>query len=467
MNAPDTPIYTAVIYNRVSHAQRSISVEDQDRENRTVCESNDWPVRRTFCDDGISASRYGKTRPGWEQLKSELRQGDVLVVWDSSRAQRDLAEFVELRTLCEVLNVPLSYSGRILNLSEGNDRFIGGIDALVAERFSEQLTHSVRRGKTSAAAAGHPSTNAPWGFRALPRPSPKTPPRWEHDPVEAPRVREAVERLLEGHTLCSVMRWIEATDGFTPSSLTNLKRSLTNPALAGLRVHQGQVVGPGTWKKIINKTQHHKLLDQLAGAPAPSRGREPKYLLTGIAKCGLCGDGLRWKVYKGNRGPRYRYECYRGHCSREAKAIEAAVTDKLFRLIPVVAAAAPPTMMPRTEDTERKTKALERTVEEWRQAAIKGDVTPASFATIEKGLLSQIEQLRPKAPPKFRLPDSDNIAEAWEGWSVRERRDQIRLLLDITVMPAEPRGTGQLLIEPGGELGITLRSRAAQEGTVR
>lgn len=409
-----------------------------------------------FTDDGISASRHGsKVRSDWQQLKTEMRRGDMLVVWAASRSARDLEEFVELRNLCAERGVPFAYSGRILDFSRGDDRFYGGLDALVAERDSEEIKRNVLRGKTNAAAFGYPSTRAPWGYRTLPR-NEGDRPRWEQDPVEAPRIREAVDRLLNGDTLYSVMRWIERTEGFTPSSLTNLKRSLANPAVAGLRVHRGVVVGTGTWDPIITEKQHHDLVNQLKRAPSPSRGREPVHLLSGLAKCATCGGGLRWKRYPGKRNP--GYECPRGHCSREAKAMEAAVEDKLFQLIPVIAAILPTEILaPNAKEADRKISALEDTLDEWRQKAIAGDVTPGSFATIEKGILSQIEALRPKTPPKFRLPDPKTFRKAWPTWSVRERRDQIRYWLDVVVVPAERRGTrtGQLLITPGGEAGIS------------
>lgn len=117
----------AVIYTTVSNVAGSTSVQDQETECRGVCERHNWPVRAVFRDDGISASRYGKDRPAWAALKAELRQGDILVVWEASRAHRDLAEWVALRNLCAQLNVPLSYAGRILNLANGDDRFVGGL----------------------------------------------------------------------------------------------------------------------------------------------------------------------------------------------------------------------------------------------------------------------------------------------------------------------------------------------------
>jgi site-specific DNA recombinase len=448
-------VVAAVIYNRVSHAKRSISVEDQDRANHAWCAQIGLPVRKVFTDDGISASRHGgKVREDWEQLKTELRSGDMLVVWAASRSARDLEEFVELRNLCAQLGVPFSYSGRVLDFSRGDDRFYGGLDALVAERDSEEIKRNVLRGKTNAAAFGYPPSRAPWGYRTLPR-NEGDPPRWEQDPVEAPRIREAVDRLLDGDTMYSVMRWLERTEGVTPTSLTNLKRGLTNPALAGLRVHRGTVTGKGTWHHIITEKHHHDLVNQLKRAPGPRVGREPKHLLTGISKCGKCGDGMRWKGYPGKRDP--RYECYRGHVSREATAMEAAVEDTLFDLIPVIAAALPTEILaPNTKEAERKIADLEDTLEEWRQAAIAGSVTPGSFATIEQGLLAQIEALRPKTPPKFRLPDPKTFRKEWPTWSVRERRDQIRFWLDVTVVPAERRGarTGQLVIKPGGEAAL-------------
>ncbi|MGA8328818.1 MAG: recombinase family protein, partial [Mycobacterium sp.] len=364
----------AVVYTRVSHANRSISVQDQEKECRAVCAQRDWPVRAVFSDDGISASRYGKDRPEWTKLKAKLRRGDVLVVWESSRAQRDLDEFVALRNLCAQLDVPLSYAGRIYDLTKGDDRFSASLDAVVAERESEQLRERVLRGKRAAATVGRPSTRPPWGYRLV------RPGEWEFDPVEAPRVRAAVEKLLAGESMYSVMRWIESTEGFTPSCLTSLKRALTNPALAGLRVHRKEIVGQGTWEPILTEEQHRRLTREVnrvtrtKGYTSPP-GPEPKYLLTGIARCGKCGEGVRWKFGKGRRTP--SYECYRGHCSRLVESMDAAVEKALFSFVPPIQAitkARGP--QPKRHDDDaalRKIEGLENTLDEWTEAAIKGD----------------------------------------------------------------------------------------------
>src|SRR6516164_1177897 len=93
----------AIIYTRVSADQtgQGRSVASQEAECRAVCERNGWEVAEVLCDNDIGASRWsGKDRPEYKKLATILRQGDVLVTWEASRAQRDLDEYVELRKLC-------------------------------------------------------------------------------------------------------------------------------------------------------------------------------------------------------------------------------------------------------------------------------------------------------------------------------------------------------------------------------
>src|SRR6185503_5488204 len=114
-----------------------------------------------------------------------------------------------------------------------------------AERESEQIRTRVLRGKRTSAAEGRPMTKAPWGYRATQETDAagRLRPQWQPDPVEAPRVREAVERLLAGETQYAVLEWLKASDGYAPTPATNLRRALLNPALAGRRVHRGEDFG--------------------------------------------------------------------------------------------------------------------------------------------------------------------------------------------------------------------------------
>ena len=66
-------------------------------------ERQGWTLVRVFDDNDRSASRYArKPRPEYARLKNFLIAGgaDVLVMWEGSRAQRDLRDFLALRDLC-------------------------------------------------------------------------------------------------------------------------------------------------------------------------------------------------------------------------------------------------------------------------------------------------------------------------------------------------------------------------------
>lgn len=92
----------AVIYARVSKMSKSISIDDQERECRETCARNDWPVRQVFRDDGISASRYGATRPAWLALKDYLDPGNILVVWGHFFSGGLYRGWASLRTTCNL-----------------------------------------------------------------------------------------------------------------------------------------------------------------------------------------------------------------------------------------------------------------------------------------------------------------------------------------------------------------------------
>lgn len=428
----------AVIYTRVStdHSQGR-SVADQEKECRAVCERNGWPIRKVFTDDAISASRFARTeRAAWGDLKAELRQGDVLVTWEASRAGRDLEEFVALRNLCAELQVPLSYSGRVLDLTLGDDRFVGGLDALLAERESEMTKVRVLRGKRTAAVAGRPAGPPPWGYRVTGRAE------WGHDPVEAPRVREAVARILAGETRYSVFEWLRITPGWTPASSTTLRNALRNPALAGLRVHQKEVVGKGTWEPIITEEQHNQLVADdevrmMTRGYTERPGPEPLYLLSGIALCGVCEnkEGVRHKAHS-NRKRNPQYECYRGHVSRVASMVDLIVERKVFEELAKENPDKFNTEDPRVALAVEEMKELKKKLKEWQDLADADEVSPASFARFEKNLRARMDELKPRmVSRKRKLPFTvEELEAAWPHMTMRQKREVVRLF-DVRILP--------------------------------
>lgn len=425
----------AVLYLRVSETRGGRSIEDQEREGRAECADNDWPVRAVFCDDGISASRYGKTRPDWEKTKRALRADDVLVVWEASRTGRDLKEFVILRDICAKVGAVLSYNGRVYDMSDGQDRHDAAQDAVRSEYESELLSKRVLRGKRSGAREGRPAGRVKWGYRVV------SPGVWELDPVEAPKVTESVKRILRGDTVYSVLLWLATQEGYQPPTITVLNRALKSPTYAALRVHKGEVIGPGNWPALITEEEHRELVARTRPRVGPPASPEPRHLLSGIAKCGKpgCGRGVR---YRKNRHGTPIYNCTKGHVSRLANPLDARVAQELFDQLRAVDTK-------KYDDTEsaiasaaaeirEKRKKLEAKKAEWLAAAKRNEVSLNAYIEVEKDADERIAELEAEeaAMGVSTPPDVDAILDNWNEDDLKTKRHVIRTFLTITIYPS-------------------------------
>ena len=420
-----------VIYTRQSLDRNGgRSTDDQERECRAEAARLGVPVVAVFCDKGISASRYGKARPDWEKCKKYLRDDQMLFMWESSRSARDLEEFVTLRNHCAKVGVLVSYSGRVLDFSKGDDRFTGGLDALLAERESEQFRERVLRGKRSGAINGRPAGRVKWGYRVA------SPGVWEPDPVEAPKVQESVARLLRGDSAYSIIQWLGTQLGYQPSTVTTLRRALRSPTYAGLRVHKGEVVGKGAWPALITEEQHRQLARRTRQRSSPPASPEPRHLLSGIAKCGKpgCGAGVGWrKNYHGTP----TYACRKGHVSRLADPLDKLVEHRLFNDLALV----DPSKYKRDDSASAAIRdeldAVDRDLADYREMAMNREVTPESFAMFEKALIAQEAALKARLESfDSQPPDLNAVRARWDRDDVRERRRIISSFLTVTIYPS-------------------------------
>lgn len=436
----------AVIYNRVSRLvapEERTSTRDQERENRAWCETNGHHVVKVFTDEGKSASRYStKVRDAWAEVKDYLQPGHLLVCWEASRHSRDLAEFVRLRELCEERGVKLAYKGRIFDMADGDDRFMSGLDSLISERESAIIKERVLRGKRNSAMDGKPNGGrVAWGYRSA------GPGRWEPDPIEAPRVREAVARTLAGESQYGVLRWLQQT-GWAPSSASNLRRALTNPALAGKRSHRGELYD-ATWEPIISAADHQAVVKITTRAYNAS-GPEAKYLCSGIAKCGKCGEGLAYRDYRNLPTRNPMYVCRNGCVSRLATKLDSAVEAAIMRRIGEINPEDYNSEDPRVAQAEKEIEEIETNLADWLEKATNGEVSASSFGRVEKKLKQRIAELRPRtatSPRKMLRPEN------WDRASIAEKRDAVRRLLSITVPSIRAQGKwradlSDVIIEP-------------------
>jgi site-specific DNA recombinase len=442
----------AVIYTRVSSDpnDRGRSVTEQETECRAVCARNGWGVVAVFSDNDRSASRYAtKQRPEHRKLIRYIESGeaDVLVTWEASRAQRDLRAYADLRDLCEERGVLLSYSGRTYDMSESDDRFSTGLDALLAERESDQTRKRVLRAVRANAEKGRPHGKLLFGYRR------------KYDPVTreliaqvpddggtAEVVREAARRVLAGETPYSVAqdfnrRGIKPPRGADRGwDLTQVKRLCVNPGYVGKRTHQGRVIGDATWPPLLDEATHLALVAKL-GDPARRSQRDSavKHLLSGIAVCGVCGGRMR--VQK-NRGF-LAYICVDGfHVSRREEDTDEWVTDVVLAVLerPDLADALTDTHDDETAAALAEAREKRARLEGFYDAAAAGDLTPQALARIEARLLPEIEAADQRARAAVTSPLVADTAgpdarARWMKLSLPQKREIISTLVTVRILP--------------------------------
>lgn len=445
----------ALIYTRVSsdNTGHGRSVAEQEAECRSTCEHNGWEVAHVFTDNDRGASRWSRVeRPEYRRLASTLQPGDVLVTWEASRAQRDLAAYVELRDLCAKLGVLWCYSGRVYDLSKGDDRFSTGLDALLSEKEAEQTRERVMRGVRAAVAEGKPHGKLPYGYRIRRDPDTGKPiDRVPHE-EQAAIIREMVRRSIAGEAMYSIVkdlndRGIPAPrpkfDGtvntWEPSGAI---RMIKSPTYIAKRTHRGQIVGDATWEPLISMEDHEALM-RVFSNPARkfSTGHEPRWLLSGLALCGVCGGKTRVAHPRGYAS----YICKVGfHTSRSAKGMDDLVTDA------VVARLASPDLLEELmgsqntgEDVMAEARALRDRLDAFVDAAASGELTPAALARIEAKLLPQITAAERQARASAMSPLLAQYAGldpelSFVDADIKSKRAVIALLMKIEMMPASP-----------------------------
>lgn len=459
----------ALIYSRVSQdpTGRGRSVEQQRAECEAFCAREGWDVVEILTDNDRSASRYAKgTRPAWEQVKQIIAAGeiDALVTWEASRAQRDLTAYAELRTICARHGVKWAYSGTVYDLADRSDRFRTGLDALVAEDEVERTSERIRRSTRAAAKAGRPHGRRLYGYRRTYDPTTGELAGQEPHPEEAPIVREAAARFLAGESARSIANDLNRRGVPTPHhgvwDLTRVRRILTNPAYAARRVHKGEIIGPASWPAILDDETFDALGARFADPSRRTNRRAPTVrLLSGVARCGVCGSAMRYAKQGGyidrttglRRTVRLTYTCSGlTHCTaRDLHKLEAFVVGVVLERLgrsDAREAIAGSKADPATEAAMREAVELRQRLDDATTEFTAGRLSAATLARIEGELLPKIQDAERRArvaglpTVAAEIAAHEDPGAAWDALQPEQRREVIRALLDVVVLPVKVRG---------------------------
>lgn len=466
----------AAVYARVSLDPRGEgrSVSEQEAECRTWAEREGWDVVEVITETG-SASRYArstKARTRWDELANLVASGriDILLTWEASRATRQLEEYAALRNVCAKHGVLWGYSGTVYDLTQRADRFRTGLDALVSEDESARTSERIRRASRARAVAGTPHGKLPFGYRreydthtgALLRQVPDEP-RVEAGaevPGTAPVAREIIRRVADGDTLYSIAADLTERGVPLPRPATKrhdaaawipttVKRIASSPVYAGQRVHRGEVIGPAQWEALVDDEtwQRAQAALEQAKAGVPRVDRSVKWLLSGIARCGVCGGPMVHHVNRGSSS----YTCK--HCTkvnRLREPVDQLVVELLMRMLADI------DITPSDDEPEEITQAtaeldqLQARRTAFIEQAADGSIGPATLARVEARLTPQIEKAEARLrslrrPARLARLDLSDPPAMWERMSIGERRALLADAVEVTIHPA---GRGRRTFNP-------------------
>jgi site-specific DNA recombinase len=478
MEAPSA--LPAAVYNRVSDDRkgRSKSPQEQNTENAAACRGQGWTVRATYTEpESASASRFArKAREEWERCQRDLAAGDigVLVVWETSRGTRRMAPWVDLLDACRDRGVLIHVTShdRTYDPRQWRDRKALLEDGIDNEAESEKTSQRVGRAARARAAAGLPNGRLLYGYKR----------EYEYDDTgkrhflrQLPRedqaaiVREAFRQFTAGeslHAICAGLerRGVPVAFRMNPARRKNpatprwdevrLRQMLRNPGYIGKRVYRGKVTGDAAWPAIIDEDTFYLCQRRLEDpSRRMNRGEiHDKHLLSGVARCGVCGAYLR-KVP--NHTARMIYQCRgRGgdrskgrYCtSIPAEALETFAEELIIARLSRADARELFTA-DRTAQAADAGAALLRKQQELDDlyaGVTAGRLSVRALTAIEPALLAEVAALEQAAhsfvPPPLRDVAGPDAAKRWAQLSLDQKKDVMRAIVTIRLHRAGKGG---------------------------
>ena len=300
----------AGIYCRISQdsSGEALGVGRQREDCTDEAEKRGWLVADFYVDNDVSATR-SKIRPEYQRMLRDVASDrlDAIVVWSIDRLTRTPSELETIIAMSERHGVALASVGGQVDLGTTEGRMLARTLGAFARFEVENMSKRLSRKFAEKAQLGEPHGYSPYGYmRVHPVDDDGTPKGTVKRDVVHPEhgdiVREAATRVLACESLRSIVTDFNARGIHGPKAVvwnsTILRQILLRPTNAGLRQYRGRVVGPSTTEPLYDEDTYTRLVALLTD---PSRkdnhaGSSYKYLLSGLAICGLCGGPMRRQI---------------------------------------------------------------------------------------------------------------------------------------------------------------------------
>lgn len=343
--SPFNPGDKVVAYCRYSGGEeqglKNTSTDEQEAAIRRFCEQNGLDLVKVYADPFVSG-RSIKGREHYLEMMSDLlhdkkhRNGVVgLITWDWERLNRNtdqaMLDSAQLRIAgykIYSLQQPIIDSGPFARVMEA-------MYMASAQNQSDMISADVHRALQSNFTKYKviPRSNIPDGWIAVPVAmgfysdgKPRTGYKAEPDPDLAPKIREAIQKRMQGASLDSMKEIIGGV--FADKPRETIRRLLLKPLLFGQFTYGGQTMD-NYCEPIIDKETFDNL--QIYNKNAPRVHEKPlghfsknRPLLSNLLYCGICGK----KAFLDRRRAKgHRYETY--YCNDYHVGFRREILDNL------------------------------------------------------------------------------------------------------------------------------------------
>ncbi len=514
---------TAAYCRFSSDSQREASIRDQLRNIETYCSRLGWPMPALYQDQAISGSR--NDRPGYQAMieDAELKVFDVLLVDDLSRLSRDHIESAQTVRR-------LKFGGvRIIGVSDGIDtardgyKMETGLRGLMSEFFLDDLAKKTHRGLMGQALEGYSAGGLPYGYTSI---SDGTGHKRLINEEQAQWVRFVFERYAAGASPRKIADELNQQGVLSPRGGTWAHSAIypdtKGVGMLGNPIYNGrQVWNRTTWTKdpisgrrrrnmrpqsewVIVDSPELKIIDndtwhacesraRLAKRDTASKkadgkgsgGRGPKFLFSGLLKCGVCSGAfvIQGRQHYGcathkDRGPTVCSNSFKVKRSTIETILLAGVKDSLlsedaYRAFEAEARTLLKQIKPDPSNAKRRLQTAQKELDNLMNAIKAGIITTTTKAALHqaendieaaKKEISAAERFEPtQMLPRAREIYRDMVAKLEAVEDVTAAREALKGLIgDVRLVPEN--GTLTAEIQSAGLAGTAQISLVAGAG---
>jgi len=214
----------------------------------------------------------------------------------------------------------------------------------------------------------------------------------------------------------------------------------------GKRVLRGEVIGDADWEPLLPA----ETFEALAGVFASDKhmpkyhGTGPRHLLTGIAKCGVCGSPV--SRLPDRKGGKESYICRNNwHVARRKDWVDELVTSVVLARLrqPDALQAVNRAAGPEAGELADQLRTLEQRLDGFYAQAAQGALSAPGLARVEERISREMDETRQLlrevvTPNALTIPDPAQLADSWEQQSLLHRREIIDALMTVEILPTKP-----------------------------